>query len=216
MSRRASATLLLLGALLAPRAVAQVERDLAPGAAAERRVEQFLEERGLLEALATQLAARLDDASGQDRVAIAERLAGVYVSLLTQAPTADDRARWERAGRALLASVPEADSIDLRLDLHRAAYARAEEIAERWRIGLASPAERTEAAATFESLERDLAIIGKEADRRVVRLQREEERGGASGGDLLTQSLATARRQRSLAMYLAGWCNTYIADLNGV
>jgi hypothetical protein len=206
----------MLAVLAASPARAQVAGDLAPGDAPERRVEQYLEEHGLLEALASQLAERLEASSGQDRIAIAERLAGVYVELLTRAQTADDRARWERAGRALLASVPEADSIDLRLDLHRAAYARAEEIAERWRIGLATPAERSEALTTFESLERDLAAIGKEADRRVVRLQREEERSADAGGDLLTQSLATGRRQRSLAMYLAGWCNTYIADLEGV
>ena len=136
MSRRASAISLTLAVLAGSPALAQVAGDLAPGDAPERRVEQYLEEHGLLEALASQLAERLGASSGQDRIAIAERLAGVYVALLTQAPTADDRARWERAGRALLASVPEADSIDLRLDLHRAAYARAEEIAERWRICL--------------------------------------------------------------------------------
>jgi len=215
MCRRVDLAISIVGALalVAPANAQRPRTDLAPGAPAERRVEQYLAERDLLEPLAAQLRARLERAAGEERVEIAERLAEVYVSLLTRAESGAERARWEQAGRGLLASVPEADSLDLRLDLHRATYARAEEIAERWRVGLASPAEREEAIATFESLERELAAIGRETDRRVIQLQRQEERAGREVSDLLVASLASARRQRSLAMYLAGWCNTYLADI---
>jgi len=218
MSLRASLRRALLPALcmalVAPAVAQRLDGELAPGSTEERALEQYLAERGLLEPLALHLRDRLESAPGSERVEIAERLARVYVELLGRAETGEQRSRWERLGRELLAQVPKAESIDLRLDLHRAAYARAEQIAERWRVGMASAEEREEAITTFKSLERDLAVIGQDADRRVIRLQRQEEEGRGAD-DLLSKHLGDARRQRSLSFYLAGWCNTYLADMTG-
>src|SRR4029077_11721777 len=85
------------------------------------------------------------------RLPLAERLGRLYVDLLGTA-SADDRQVWEDKARALLTQTPEADSFDLRLSLGKAVYQRAEEIAERHRLRLASAEEIADAERVFRSL----------------------------------------------------------------
>jgi len=176
-------------------------------------VESYLESRGLTELRAQLLWDRLHGAPSGERVVLAERLAEALATLLEQADSADARALLERRSRELLELVPQADSFDLRLSLHRASYARAERLAERWRLRLVDRAERTEALRVFESLARELTALGSRAHRRVEELERQEESALELDLTLISERLADARQHRSLAFYLAGWAQTYIAEL---
>ncbi len=92
-----------------------------------------LDRLGLKELLASQLFDRVTLAGGDERKKLAERLSALYVELLSAAPTEDSRRELESRGRELLKLVPEADSYELRINLAKASYLHAEEIAERAR-----------------------------------------------------------------------------------
>jgi len=179
----------------------------------ERTLEAFLEEEGLRTLLARRLEQRLDEAVGSERQELAERLASIYVDLIESAETDEERRRLEARSRTLLERAPNADSFDLRLSLSRAAYARAERLAERWRIRAEDAGARVEALRSFRELAPRLAQVGLGADRRVEELRRQEERSRAQDLGVIEQFESEARRQRSLAMYLAAWSNAYIAEL---
>ncbi len=176
-------------------------------------LERYLEANGLRALLIEQLERRLAQSAPAERLALAERLSGLYAELLSEAPSAEARAALEQRARALLDAVPEADSADLRLNLHRATYLRAEEVAERWRLRLASASEVEQAERTLRALGPDLARIGAIAHRRVEALEKQEESARETDQALLGEALTTARRQRSLAMYLGGWANVYLAEI---
>lgn len=176
-------------------------------------LERYLEANGLQALLVEQLERRLAMSPPAERLALAERLSALYADLLTMAADAEARASLEQRARNLLDAVPEADSADLRLNLHRATYLRAEEIAERWRLRLATPAEVEQAERSLRALGPDLARIGAVAHRRVEALEKQEELGRDTEQDVLMEALAAARRQRSLAMYLGGWANVYLAEI---
>lgn len=184
---------------------------VVPTAAPEDTVEAYLERLGMTRLIAEQLNDRLGRAEGDERKAIAERLGRLYVALLTEAATADDRARWEQRGRELLAAVPEADTGELRLNLAKAVYIRVEEVVERGRLRLAEPAEMRESERQLRALEPDLTSIARRAGARVEELERAENAGNSS--DELATAISEARRLRSLAFYYAGWCHYYLAYL---
>ncbi|MGP1310927.1 MAG: hypothetical protein ACTS27_12090, partial [Phycisphaerales bacterium] len=182
---------------------------------ADRAVERYLERLGQRSLLIEHLDDQLSSVSGPERAALAERLTSLVAEELESARTPKERASLERRARALLEVIPEADSIDLRLSLHRATYSNAEEIAERWRLRLASAEEVEEAKRVFAVLATELARLGSTANRRVENLERLEEssRTGLDEEEIARQ-LTDARRQRSLAMYLSAWCLTYQAELD--
>lgn len=186
----------------------------AQSAATDRALERYLERLGQRTLLIEQLDARLARTPGAERAALAERLTKLLAQELEAATTPARRADLERRARTLLDVIPEADSIDLRLSLHRATYANAEDIAERWRLRLASPEEVEEAKRVFPQLAAELARLGSAANRRVENLERLEEAARASmDEDEIAAQLADSRRQRSMAMYLSAWCLTYQAEL---
>ncbi|MBX3351516.1 MAG: hypothetical protein KF684_01170 [Phycisphaeraceae bacterium] len=193
-------------AACASHALAQSTGDLA--------LERYLESHSLGSALIEHLEARLSAVGGAERAALAERLTRLVAQELESTTNASRRADLERRARALLDVIPEADSLDLRLSLHRAAYSNAEQIAERWRLRLASSEEAEEARRVFTTLAAELGRLGTVAHRRVDNLERMEQaaRDGADE-EAIAQQLADARRQRSMAMYLAGWCLTYLAEM---
>ncbi len=176
-------------------------------------LERFLESRGLRSLLVEHLEERLAQSPAADKLALAERLSAIYSELLSEAESGEERAELERRARALLSEVPDAESADLRLNLHRASYLRAEEVAERHRLRLASAAELEEAERSLRALGPELARIGALAHRRVEGLEKQEESGREFDLDVLAEALSAARRQRSLAMYLAGWSTVYLAEL---
>lgn len=180
----------------------------------DRALERYLERLGQRTLLIEHLDRRLARSSGAERAALAERLTKLLAQELEAATTGARRAELERRARALLDVIPEGDSIDLRLSLHRATYAHAEEIAERWRLRIATPEEVEEAKRVFSQLAGEFARLGSAANRRVENLERLEEaaRTGMDEQEIATQ-LADSRRQRSMSMYLSAWCLTYQAEL---
>ncbi|TVQ59619.1 MAG: hypothetical protein EA379_10390 [Phycisphaerales bacterium] len=195
----------MIATLGAPSALAQGEADEA--------LARYLESRELRTLHLQHLERVLERTTPGDRGAIAERLAALYAEALDGAQTTEDRAALERRARALLDLVPEDRSIALRLSLHRATYARAERLAERWRLRLADPAEVEEAERVMRTLAGDLSAVGALANRRVEALERQEEQARELELDILRDALDDARRHRSLAMYLAGWAGCYVAEI---
>jgi hypothetical protein len=191
----------------------------APGATGshplpDTSLEQYLEDHGLRELLATLLLQRLKESEAAERAQLADRLGSLYVDLLESATSADERQRWEARSQDLLKSVPEAESSELRLNLSKARYLQAEEIAERYRLRLATPEERQEAERTLRALAATFHEIGSRLNRRVDALERRESSGRDEDHPQLRSELNDARRLRSLAMYYAGWANYYTAYLS--
>lgn len=201
----------LFALLFSPATVKAQEADDEPVAVPEQAVESYLERLGLKRLLADLLEKRLASTPKDVRVQPAERLSRIYVDLLGAAQTSSERQLWEEKARALLAQVPDADSFDLRLSLGKAVYVRAEEIAERQRLRMATPEELAEAEKVFRGLVTQFGDIAAKAHRRVDTLEKVEQTGEAT--DKALADLSDARRQRSLAFYFAGWSHYYLATI---
>ncbi len=202
---------LALPALLPVSLLAQSPDELDRRKRSDAEVEGYLEHLSLNALRADVLLTRLDLVPRDERVALAERLARLYVELLSAAKTQEARVVWETRSHDLLKSVPEADGFELRLNLAKVIYLRAEESAERFRLRLNGPEELAQADATLKSLEPQFREIAARIHRRVESLERIEESGNDT--EELRDDLSEARRLRSLAFYYAGWCNYYIAML---
>jgi hypothetical protein len=182
---------------------------------ADERVERYLESRRLDSILARQLLDRVEAAEAREREQIVRRLADIYVRLIERAQTREERARWRGAATELLRAAGESLTLDVRLKIRRAEYTAAERLAERWRMALGDVTDKEEAVEILRAVADDLARVGAEADRMVLRLQRDEERTSIDERPLLAQLLSDARETRSLSFYLAGWSNAYLAYLQG-
>lgn len=167
----------------------------------EAAVERFLADRGLDTLRGAVLRRAFDEARGEDRVAIAEQLAEVYSRILDSRPTPAQRDEVERLSRELIDEMPNSDSTALRVTLARARYMSAEQVVERHRLLLASDEERASASAALDALAEEFDDIAERADRTVQRLGR----SGSGRGEASSETLANARRDRSLATYYAGW-----------
>lgn len=189
------------------------ESSSAAGNSPDDALEAYLESLNLTGLRADFLLARLSSAPRDQRVAIAERLARLYVELLQNAATADERTRIGAKAEELLKLVPEADGFELRLNLAKALYLRAEDSAERTRMRLASADEAAQAKATLSGLEPQLRDIATRLHARVDALERRENSG--IDDPALQGELGEARRLRSLAYYYTGWCDYYLAMLSG-
>lgn len=176
-------------------------------------VEDYMQKLGLKRLQAEDLAFRLGTATGAARGTIAERLAKLYVSLLSEARSPEDRRMWEDRSRELLRAVPEADSFELRLSLSKALHIQATEALERHRLRLASPEEVTEAERVLKSIRPLLEEIALKVNRRVELMEAMEEKGDTS--ERLSDDLSEARRLRSQGFYYLGWTNYYLAFVSG-
>ena len=176
--------------------------------------ERYLVDHDLQDLLAEHLVERLGSASGNEREEIAQKLGKLYVQLLDAAQDEDERKYWSDRASNLLRLVPESDSPELRINLSKAAYIRAEATAERARLRMASEAEIAQAerilrdsAVTFLAIAQDANRQAQTLERKLAqRLEEEEELE-------VTQSLASARQNRSLGFYYAGWSEYYLAML---
>jgi hypothetical protein len=177
----------------------------------DQAVESYLERLGLKRLLADQLEKRISQTPKDLRLSLAERLGRLYVDLLGAATTTAERQHWEDKARALLVLAPDADSFDLRLSLNKAVYTRAEDIAERQRLRMATPDEVADAERSFRALVTQFQEIATKANRRVENLEHVEQSGEAT--DAALAELSDGRRQRSLAFYYAGWSNYYLSML---
>lgn len=187
-----------------------------PADSPDDALEAYLARHGLNELLAAHLLERVRATAPGQRAPLAERLAQVYVELLSSAATPEARALWEQRGETLLQLVPEAQSAELRLDLAKVRYLQAEAIAERWRLRLAQPDELEEARRVLRAVAPVFRDVGTQLHRQVELLETQEERAGDVDLDQLRRELAAAQRLRSLAMYYAGWAEYYTAMLTGV
>lgn len=210
MMRRSSFHAVLVGLLAHAAQAAPI-----PVGPEDEAVEQFLSDHQLTGLLADQLEARLRGAPTYERAEIAERLASVYAQLLEQSEGVESQRAWEERSRALLESVPDADSLELRLGLARASYKRVEKVAENWRLRVGQKEEIEVAERRFEELVLQFEKVASEANERVKTLEHQEESTRAYDSELLAAALGSARRSRSLAHYLSGWCDLYIAELSG-
>jgi hypothetical protein len=175
----------------------------------ENGLEEYLADRNLRDLLVTHLLRRVRASEGPERAQLGERLGSLYVQMLNEATTPAHRQTWEARALELIQSVPEAESVELRLTLAKARYLQAEEIAERFRIRLATPEERREAETILRSVGVTLQAIATSMHRRVELLERREAVGRDDEAAAIRNELADARRLRSLAMYYAGWTAYY-------
>lgn len=198
----------------APAAARQAES--APSVlsvSADDAIESYLSARGLDRLLAAQLSRRLAAAPREQRTELARRLSTLYARMIERDPSPERRREAEQKARALLADVPEADTIDLRLELARVAFARAEDALERLRLELGEPDEAAAALASLAPLGADFVAVAGRAQQRVDLLERQEAAArGEEDSDLLQQALGLARRQRSLARFHAGWTFVLAAE----
>ncbi|MBL8746850.1 MAG: hypothetical protein JNK58_10900, partial [Phycisphaerae bacterium] len=187
-----------------------------PQASPNDQLNNYLEAARLTTLLAENLNVELRAAAGASRAPIARTLARVYAELLESTTDPDRTRAIEQRASALLADVPEADSIDLRLTLARSAYTIAELQAEKWRLRINARAEADTARRAFTDLERRFADLATAAEKRIDSLEKQEEQTSGSGADrrLLSSALASTRRTRSMAHFLAGWSAYYIAELD--
>lgn len=181
----------------------------------DRVIEGYLDRLGLGEALAVQLRSRLDRARPDERSKLASRLASIYAEQLESARTSAQRQRVERLARELIESVPDSETIGLRITLEKARYLEAERIAERHRLGLAEREKIDEAVRILSQTRSAFVQIGTSSHRRVARLEELERRGDNPNERLIEDELEIARRHRSLAMYYAGWSSYYLGLLTG-
>lgn len=180
--------------------------------AATEEIEHYLEDLRLHSLLAAYLERRLDREMGRERTAVAEELARVYARLLEDAGGADEQRRWEDRARTLLVVAPEADSLELRIGLLRASFKRSEEVVEKWRLRMVGRDEVVGAVERLRELIGRFDDVAGEAHRRVRSLEKQEESAPDSSAELLAAALGEARRQRSLAHYLAGWAACHVGE----
>jgi len=178
------------------------------------RLDVYLERLGLTALQAEHMAARLDAAESDDeRERLVERLARVYAALLESADSLDQQRRWERLAQDLLDEADGPAARELRLGLARAAYIRVEQDAEGWIIRVSTSAERGSALARLEELAGRLNDLAEDADGAVREYEEIEDRARGEAAEEAGARLSDARRQRSMAHYLAGWANYYAAEL---
>lgn len=202
----------LASAALSRVALAQDEPDLSeePNLVA---YEEYVEQLGLRDVLAAHLRARVRDAAGETRFKVAERLGALYVTMLSEAKTASERTAVEEQARELLKLVPESETFELRINLAKVSYLKAEELAEKERLRLASVEERAEAIRILRSVSPTFEEIARQVQTRIDSLERQERQAADDVLEKLRAELATANRVRSLARYYLGWAWYYQAVL---
>lgn len=179
-------------------------------------VEQYLSERGLDDLLAEHLVERLSGQTGEERIRVAQQLGQLYVRLLDSADSEPDRQFWSERASNLLRLVPEADSLELRINLSKAAYMRAEAMAERFRLRMASQEEAAQAERVLRDTSTTFLEIAQAAHLDTQRLEKRlAERLDADAEQAVAASLATARQSRSLGFYYAGWSEYYLGLITG-
>lgn len=192
-------------------------RSGAPAAVAasnDEALERFLQDHGLDRLLAEHLWRRFNATPRQEQLELAKRLAALYSRMIVSASDPAAQLAIEESVDRLLAAAPEADTIELRLNLVRAAFGRVEPVLDRWRLRLGDETAARDAIARVGVLARDFADIAGRAQQRVLALERQEEAMRASDDRVLVDALAAARRHRSLARFHAGWASTLGAEFD--
>jgi hypothetical protein len=177
--------------------------------------ERYLAEHGLDAVLAAHLRQQLANTTGPARSQAAERLGRLYVRLLAKAKTSADRLALEDAARELIRTVPDAEAWDLKLDLAKATYLKAEEFAEKHRLRLATDAERAEAERILRAAGPAFEQIAVRAAARIEAAERKQQYSRGDEAERNRRDAEDSRRIRSLARYYAGWTRYYLGLLSG-
>jgi len=175
------------------------------------RLERYLEARGLDDLIAAHLRQKLKEATGSERIRVAERLGALYVRQLNESTDAARRHAVEGQARELLKSVGEAPAYELRINLLKVTYLRAQQEVERDRLRLAKGEDVNEAATVLREVCPAFVELAGKLDARVDTLERKEESPRGEDVELVRAELTEVRRLRSLARYYAGWANYYLA-----
>ncbi|MCC5787256.1 MAG: hypothetical protein JJU33_11215 [Phycisphaerales bacterium] len=201
--------------LIAPFGFAQ-EREVEPvRVSPDDRVESFLERLGIEDLMIVQLRDRLDRAPASDRPEIAERLGRLYAIQMREASSADERERLLAASYEILREIPDQDHHPLRVMIERTRYLAAEELAERWRVRLATDQEREEAVRSLREARRGFAAIASSASRRIDQLDRLEQRGRGEDVEHIRERRTEIAAIHSEARFFAGWSEYYLAMILG-
>ncbi len=125
---------------------------------ADDKVSNWLGQMGCNDLLALYLEQQLQDGTTQSKVEAAEQLATLYAYMLSQSTGSDDDSLLERAN-ALLESIPQANTVDLRLQLLRASYLASELTFEKYRLRLIDSNEAQQQALVLEETSRKLESL---------------------------------------------------------
>ncbi|MBX3389756.1 MAG: hypothetical protein KF691_09920 [Phycisphaeraceae bacterium] len=180
-------------------------------------LDEYLKQRGLLTMRVYSLEKRLLSTSGAERSRILSDLASAYETLLESLP-AEKRAAIRERSRLLLKDNPRPELAALRINLLKAEYLSAEQVAERQRLRLGTESDAAEAIASLKRLAIEFSEIAQAANAKARALDDQiHARGDLSYADEedAKRQLQDARRVKSLAHYYAGWSDCYIAQLTG-
>ncbi len=179
------------------------------------QLEKYLADHDLPEVLAAHWRrVMIESPLPAEKSRAAEELGRLYVKRLGQPLSPASRLEVETRAQELLRVVPEAESFELRLNLAKASYLRAEEIAEKDRIRLATPDDIREGERILKSVAAIFEDIAGKAWKRVQILEARERTADEHELETLREDLSYARRTHSLARYYAGWTAYYTALLS--
>jgi hypothetical protein len=199
--------LLTARAGLAQVAIEPIDED------AGETVEAYIADLGLTDVLAAHLRQKLATAKPEERALAANELARLYTKMLADSTDSTQRRDVETLARSLLKEFPEADGAELRIDLSKATYLRAEEIAERDRLGFATDADKLEATRILNDVIPQLTQVRERLSRDVAGLESREKQAAPDEESIIRAALGDARRVRSLAAYYEGWSRYYLSLL---
>ncbi len=165
---------------------------------ADDKVSNWLAQMGCNELLALHLEQELDSGSTQEKIDAAERLATLYAYMLSQSDGTDDNKLLERAN-SLLDSIPQANTIDLRLQLLRASYLTSELTFEKYRLRMIS---REEAEEQF--------LILQDTAKKLESLRASLKRKAKNSKNFTTKDST----RLGIATSLAAWATYYQAWFN--
>lgn len=185
------------------------------GEAAEARVVGYLMDRGLDEVLAVYWRKKLAEGQGELKAAAAEALGVLYAKQLAAAVDPAARKKIEDRCKELLRVMPDAEAFELRINLAKTTYLRAEEIVERDRLRLATAEEKDEAARILGEVGPTFRDIAIKAHRRLESLDKAMQSAKEDKAEEMRAKMDESRRLRSLSRYYAGWTELYVATLTG-
>lgn len=185
------------------------------GDTADVRVVGYLSDRGLDEILAVYWRKKLNEGQGEQKAQAAEALGVLYARQLAAAADATTRKKVEERCKELLKLMPDTEAFELRINLAKTTYMRAEDIAERSRLRLATDEEKDEAVRILGEVGPTFKDIAIKAHRRVETLDKASQTARDDKLDEVKGKLDEARRLRSLSRYYAGWTDLYVATLTG-
>jgi len=188
---------------------ANVSRAQTDAAALER----YLDARSLTSLEFESIVARIPGTPETERTELVERAAELLSDLLENETNPDLQREWNERAKDLLRRAEGPAAAELEIRMLRAAYQRAERVAERWRLRDAADSETAAAVRSLTDTAARLERIARQAEQRASILTRRLAAATGDARDVLRGDVADSRAVLSQARYLAGWCRLYLAQL---